>query len=90
MPASAQRSPETIAAYERETGRLVAQCQCENPSDGPQAPLVQTVHWFLNGHARGLATPSGSMPTRSSRRWDRCWSMTASIPTARKRCSSDG
>jgi len=52
MPASAQRSPETIAAYERETGRLVAQCQCENPSDGPQAPLVQTVHWFLNGHAR--------------------------------------
>jgi integrase len=52
MPASAQRSPETIAAYERETGRLVAQYQRENADDAPRAPLVQTAHWFLNEHAR--------------------------------------
>jgi hypothetical protein len=45
MPASAQRSPETIIAYERETGRLVAQYQRENPDDVLRAPLVQTARW---------------------------------------------
>lgn len=52
MPASAQRSLETIIAYERETGRLVAQYQRENPDDVLRAPLVQTARWFLNEHAR--------------------------------------
>jgi integrase len=50
--ARAQRSPETIADYERETGRLVAQYMRENPDDEPRAPLVQTAHWFLNWHGR--------------------------------------
>jgi integrase len=49
---TAKRSPETIAAYERETSRLVAQYQRENPNDAPRAPLVQTAEWFLNAHAR--------------------------------------
>ena len=52
MLASNQRSAETIADYERETSRLVAQCQRENPNDAPWSPLLQTVHWFLNGHTR--------------------------------------
>src|SRR5882757_11126932 len=49
---TAKRSPGTIAAYEREASRLVAQCQRENPDDAPSAPLVQTADWFLNAHAR--------------------------------------
>jgi hypothetical protein len=52
MPTSNQRSAETIADYERETSRLVAQCQRENPNDATWSPLLQTVHWFLNGHGR--------------------------------------
>lgn len=56
MPAKAQRSPGTIAAYERETGRLVAQYQRENADDVPRAPLVQTVDWFLKEHARWAGT----------------------------------
>jgi integrase len=52
MPASTLRSPETIAEYERETGRLVAQCQREKPGNGPRAPLVRTALWFLNEHGR--------------------------------------
>jgi hypothetical protein len=50
--ASDQRSAETIADYERETRRLVAQFQRENPNDATWSPLLQTVHWFLNGHGR--------------------------------------
>jgi integrase len=49
---TAKRNPKTIAAYECETSRLVAQYQRENPNDAPGAPLVQTAHWFLNSHAR--------------------------------------
>jgi integrase len=49
---TAKRSPETIAAYERETSRLVAQYQRENSNDAPGVPLVQTADWFLNAHAR--------------------------------------
>jgi hypothetical protein len=52
MPTSNQRSAETIADYERETSRLVAQCQRENPNDATWSPLLQTVHWFLNEHGR--------------------------------------
>ncbi len=52
MFARAQKSPGTIAKYERETSRLVAQYMRENPNKEPRAPLIQTVHWFLNGHDR--------------------------------------
>ena len=52
MFAEAQRSPETIVGYERETSRLVAQYLGENPKDEPIVPLVQTAHWFLNSHGR--------------------------------------
>jgi len=86
--ASNQRSAETIVAYERETSRLVAQCQRENPDDAPWSPLLQTVHWFLDGHARWAGNTIGSMPTRSSRRCDGCWNTTLSIHAARKRCYS--
>jgi integrase len=50
--AEAQRSPETIAEYEHEAGRLVAQYVRENPGHELRAPLVQTAHWFLNSHGR--------------------------------------
>jgi integrase len=52
MFAKAQRSHQTIADYEREAGRLVAQYLRENPHDKPRAPLVQTANWFLNSHSR--------------------------------------
>lgn len=52
MFAKAQKSPETIAQYERETGRLVEQYLRENPDDQWREPLVQTVCWFLNSHGR--------------------------------------
>jgi hypothetical protein len=50
--ASNQRSAETIAAYEQQTRRLVDQWQREKPNDAATSPLVQTVRWFLNEHAR--------------------------------------
>jgi hypothetical protein len=47
-----QRTAAAIAAYERETSRLVPQYQRENPDEASSSPLLQTVRWFLNGHAR--------------------------------------
>jgi integrase len=52
MFAEVQRSPETIADYEREATRLIAQYLRENPGSQPRAPLIQTTYWFLNSHGR--------------------------------------
>jgi integrase len=53
MLAQPQKSPETIADYEREVGRLVAQCESENPDgDAREHPLLRAVRWFLAADGR--------------------------------------
>jgi integrase len=48
-----QRSDETVALYSRETVRLIAQFQSENPDANPHIlPIVATAEWFLNSHGR--------------------------------------
>jgi hypothetical protein len=52
VSAKPQRSAETIADYQREAGRLVAQYMRENPEEEPRDPLIQTGFWFLNSPGR--------------------------------------
>jgi hypothetical protein len=53
MPAQAHRTLKTVETYEREVGRLVAQCVAENPNDNArEQALVRTALWFLAQHGR--------------------------------------
>jgi hypothetical protein len=53
MFAEPERSEETISRYQREVGRLIAQCYTENPNiHSRELPIIRTARWFLSVHGR--------------------------------------
>jgi len=59
VDSAAERSPQTVASYQREATRLVAQYIRENADDDKpleKRPIVRTAFWFLSQHGRWSKT----------------------------------